>query len=183
MKKLVVLFLIIVVNFNIQAQKKSKKDSKETIEFTVDSTSVLTLDSTLKTLYKVISGEKKVERNWKQFKFLFKPEAKLIASGKDKSDNYRVHYMSPDDYIKSSGKWLVKNGFFEKEIFRKVDTFGSITQVFSTYEAFYSKSDDAPFMRGINSIQLLSDGKRWWIVNIYWAQESESYPIPKQYLP
>jgi hypothetical protein len=27
-----------------------------------------------------------------------------------------------------------------------------------------------PFMRGINSIQLFNDGKRWWIVNIYWQQ-------------
>jgi hypothetical protein len=38
-------------------------------------------------------------------------------------------------------------------------------------------------MRGINSIQLLNDGKRWWIVNIYWMQESEANPIPDKYLP
>ncbi|MGK0428346.1 MAG: hypothetical protein ACJAUR_002467 [Ulvibacter sp.] len=38
-------------------------------------------------------------------------------------------------------------------------------------------------MRGINSIQLLDDGNRWWIVNIYWTQESEENPIPNEYLP
>jgi hypothetical protein len=38
-------------------------------------------------------------------------------------------------------------------------------------------------MRGINSIQLLNDGKRWWIVNIYWTQENEEHPIPERYLP
>jgi len=27
-------------------------------------------------------------------------------------------------------------------------------------------------MRGIKSIQLFNDGKRWWIVNIYWTQET-----------
>lgn len=181
MKKLLILLLISVLSFNIQAQKKSKKEIEETIEFKIDSTSVLTLDSTINTLYAVISGEKGEKRNWKQFKFLFKPDAKLIPSGKDKVGDYRVRYMTPDDYIKSSGKWLVENGFFEKEIHRKVDTFGNITQVFSTYESFHSASDDTPFMRGINSIQLLNDGIRWWVINIYWAQESDENPIPDEY--
>ena len=156
---------------------------KSTIEFIIDSTSVLTLDSTIKTLYTVISGEKGEKRNWAQFKYLFKPDAKLIPSGFDKAENYRVRYMSPDNYIESSGKWLVENGFFEKEIYRKVDTFGNITQVFSTYESFNSEADDKPFMRGINSIQLLNDGERWWVINIYWAQESEAHSIPTKYLP
>ena len=180
MKKLLVFLLISVLSVNIQAQEKSIKENE--VEFEIDSTSVLTLDSTIKNLYAVISGEKGVKRNWKQFKFLFKPDAKLIPSGKDKAENYRVRYMSPNDYIKSSGKWLVENGFFEKEIHRKIDTFGNITQVFSTYESFHSESDDTPFMRGINSIQLLNDGKRWWVINIYWAQETKDHPIPKKYL-
>jgi hypothetical protein len=40
-----------------------------------------------------------------------------------------------------------------------------------------------PFARGINSIQLLNDGKSWWIITIYWMQESEKDPIPEKYLP
>lgn len=179
MKKLLTLLLIGVFSFNINAQENP---NKETIEFKIDSTAVLTLESTIKSLYAVISGEKGEERNWKHFKFLFKPDAKLIPSGRDKTGTYRVRYMTPDDYVKSSGNWLVENGFFEKEIHRKVDTFGNITQVFSTYESFHSASDLKPFMRGINSIQLLNDGTRWWIINIYWAQETEENPIPKSYL-
>ena len=97
------------------------------------------------------------------------------------TEYYHVVWKA-DDYIKSSGKWLVDNGFIEKEVHRTVDAFGNIAHVFSTYESFHSKTDDAPFMRGINSIQLLNDGKRWWIVNIYWTQETEENPIPKKYL-
>ena len=65
----------------------------------------------------------------------------------------------------------------------KTDILGNIAQVFSTYESFKSEADENPFMRGINSIQLINDGKRWWVVNIYWAQESEANPIPEKYLP
>lgn len=144
---------------------------------------VSSLDQTIQTLYAVISGEKGEERNWELFKFLFHPDAKLIPSGKNKEGTYRVKYMTPQDYIDTSGEWLINNGFFEKEMHRTTQTFGNITQVFSTYQSFKSKSDSSPFMRGINSIQLLNDGTRWWIINIYWTQESKENPIPEQYLP
>lgn len=144
---------------------------------------VKTIDSTLETLYAVISGEKGEARDWELFKFLFKPDAKLIPTGKDQEGTVGLRYMSPDDYIATSGSWLIENGFFEKEIHRTTQTFGNITQVFSTYESFHGEADTKPFMRGINSIQLLDDGTRWWVVNIYWMQESDAHPIPKQYLP
>lgn len=144
---------------------------------------VKTLESTINTLYKVISGEKGVERDWELFKYLFMSNAKLIPTIKNKENGlFQVRYMSPDDYINSSKDWLVENGFFEKEIHRKVETYGNIAQVFSTYESFKSNADKKPFMRGINSIQLLNDGERWWIINIYWTQENPLNTIPKKYL-
>ena len=163
---------------------KEKRDEKiDPIELDKKYLSkVKTLDSTLENLYGVISGEKGEARDWDLFRYLFKPDAKLIPSGKSPDGKIGIRYMTPDDYIKSSGKWLFENGFFEKEISRKTDTFGNITQVFSTYESFYSESDQAPFMRGINSIQLLNDGERWWVINIYWTQETEETPLPEIYL-
>ncbi len=144
---------------------------------------VKTIDATLETLYSVISGEKGVARDWPLMRFLFHPDAKLIPSGKNQEGIIGARYLTVDDYIESSGPWLVENGFFEKEIHRVVNNFGNITQVFSTYESFRSEADDEPFMRGINSIQLLNDGNRWWIINIYWTQESAENPIPQEYLP
>ncbi len=176
MKKRLSILLFCLITFTIQSQKKPQV----TEDF---SENVKTLDSTLESLYAVISGEKGIERNWKLFKYLFQKGAKLIPSWKDKEGVYKVRYMTPDDYIKGSGKWLVENGFFEKEMYRTTNTFGNITQVFSTYESFKSEADEAPFMRGINSIQLLNDGERWWVINIYWTQESEENPIPANYLP
>ncbi|WP_245962906.1 hypothetical protein [Ulvibacter antarcticus] len=140
------------------------------------------MDSTLDALYEVISGEKDEERNWELFQYLFKPEAKLIPTGDDKNGIIETRYMSVEEYIKIANDFL-KQGFYEVEINREVNSFGNIAQVFSTYKSFKSVNDTKPFMRGINSIQMLNDGKRWWVVNIYWMQESDKYPIPKQYLP
>lgn len=173
MKKSVLICFVFLTSINLYSQDKA-------ILYTGN---VGTLDATLNTLYSVISGEKGAERNWELFKYLFHPDAKLIPTGKNHEGIIKARYMTPADYIKSSGKWLVGNGFFEKEISRSTNTFGNITQVFSTYESFHSESDTKPFMRGINSIQLLNDGTRWWIINIYWTQETPENPIPNDYLP
>lgn len=144
---------------------------------------VSSIDSILHTLYAVISGEKGEARDWALMRSLFHPDARLIPSGKNKEGVAGARFLTVDDYISSSGQWLVENGFFEKEIHRQTDIFGQIAQVFSTYESFHSMTENEPFMRGINSIQLLYDNNRWWIINIYWMQESREHPIPDEYLP
>lgn len=140
-------------------------------------------DAIIETLYGVISGEKGEERNWELFSYLFMPNAQLIPSGKAENGLFGAQYMSPDDYVQGASDWFKTTGFYEKELFRKSDTFGNVTHVFSTYESFRSKNDTEPFMRGINSIQLLNDGERWWVINIYWTVETAENPIPKKYLP
>ena len=74
-------------------------------------------------------------------------------------------------------------GFFEREIARRTDCFGNVCQVFSTYETRHAASDEKPFDRGINSIQLVREGKRWWIASVAWDVEKPDSPIPAPYLP
>lgn len=171
-----ILFLLFFISI-------SASYGQDTTDESVYDSKVSTLDSTLTTLYKVISGDKGEARDWDLFKYLFRKNAKLIPSGKNKEGEIIARYINADTYIETSGQWLVDNGFHEVEINRVTETFGNIAHVFSTYESYRSKSDEKPFMRGINSIQLLNDGNRWWIVNIYWMQESEEHPIPQKYLP
>ena len=74
-------------------------------------------------------------------------------------------------------------GFYEREIARRQDCFGNVCQIFSTYESRHTSSDAKPFERGINSIQLVRDGKRWWIASVAWDTEKPDNPIPPPYLP
>lgn len=161
----------------MQAQEPEGNDTEKYRE------SVASQDQILETLYAVISGEKGEARDWEHFRYLFHPNAKLIPTGKGKSGAVGAQFWTVEDYIAKAGDYLVEKGFFEKEIHRTSDSFGGITQVFSTYESYHSESDTTPFARGINSIQLLYDGERWWIINIYWTAETEANPIPKKYLP
>ena len=59
----------------------------------------------------------------------------------------------------------------------KADSYGGMTQVFSSYES-HRAPGDKPFERGVNSFQLLNDGKRRWVVSIFWDSERSDNPLP-----
>ena len=90
--------------------------------------------------------------------------------------------LSPEDYIQHDDPYFQKNGFFEREVARRTERFAGIAQVFSTYESRHAAADPKPFERGINSFQLMHDGRRWWIVTIFWQGETPESPIPQEFL-
>jgi hypothetical protein len=144
---------------------------------------VATMDAILAALYNVISGPAGQKRDWNRMRSLFIPEGRLMAVGPKKEGGFGYRLMDVESYIKASGTYLETNGFFEREVSRVVEKYGQIAHVFSTYESRHKAEDAQPFMRGINSIQLMNDGKRWWIVTVYWDSERPDNPLPPQYLP
>ena len=140
------------------------------------------VDAIINALYSVISGPAGEKRNWDRMRTLFIPEGKLMATGKRQDGMMGKRVMTLEDYISSSGPFLEKEGFFEREIGRKSEHYGSVVHVFSTYDSKKKLEDEKPFMRGINSIQLWNDGKRWWIVSVFWQAETADNPIPGKYL-
>jgi hypothetical protein len=139
-------------------------------------------DAILAALYNVISGPPG-KRDWDRMRSLFAPGARLIPTRRDaQSGEIRPIMLDVEGYISRSAPFLEKEGFFEKEIARRTERFGNILHAFSTYESRHKADDAAPFARGINSIQLCFDGKRWWIVTIYWQGESPENPLPKEFL-
>jgi hypothetical protein len=140
-------------------------------------------DAIIAALYDVISGDAGVKRDWNRFRSLFYPGARMIPTGRNaKTGVIGARIASPEDYIRANQAFLEGEGFHEQELFRRVNTFGNMAQVFSGYQARNKLSDEKPFLRGINSMQLLNDGKRWWVMTIAWAPETADNPIPPEYL-
>jgi hypothetical protein len=143
---------------------------------------VASVDAVLAALYDVISGPAGKKRDWNRMRSLFIPEGRLIATARRPTGEVVRRVMDVDGYIAASGELLETQGFFETEIARRAEAFGNIAHVFSTYEARHKADDPKPFMRGVNSIQLWNDGKRWWVVTVYWQAEGPDTPLPEQYL-
>lgn len=147
-----------------------------------DPKDVGSLDGIIAALYDVISGPAGQKRNWDRMRTLFLPEGRLISTGRRADGKAGKRVMDVEGYINSSGPFLEKNGFFEYEISRKTEQFGGVVHVFSTYASKHTATDEKPFMRGINSIQVWFDGTRWWIVTVFWQSETPDTPIPEKYL-
>jgi hypothetical protein len=89
--------------------------------------------------------------------------------------------MTVDEYASVAGPAL-EGGVYQREVTRSIQQYGAIAHVFSTYECRKTTSDEKPFQRGINSIQLLNDGTRWWIMSVSWDSERPGMPVPAKYL-
>lgn len=169
-----ILTFILLFLFSAAAMAQTKEAKPEDVG---------SIDAIMKAVYDVISGDAGEERDWDRFRSLFHKDARLIPAGKNPQTGVTgANAVTPEGYIERNKPFFDKNGFHEREIGRKTDRYGNIAQVFSAYEAFRGKDDKEPFMRGINSFQLLYDGKRWWVVSIYWLAETPDNPLPKEYL-
>jgi hypothetical protein len=137
----------------------------------------------LAAVYEVISGPAGQARDWDRFRSLYLPGARLVPTGaKKEGGGSFAHTMTPDEYVGRATPFFEKEGFYEKETARRMERYGNIVQVFSTYESRHDPKE-APFARGINSFQLFFDGTRWWVVTVFWQAETAENPIPKEFLP
>src|SRR4051794_11788269 len=170
-----ILFLVLITTLGVDSTMAQSKEA--------DPADVSTIDGIMKAVYDVISGESGQARDWDRFRLLFHKDARLIPSGKNPQTGVvGARAFTPEEYITRSSPFMEKEGFYESELARRVEIYGNIAHVFSTYESRHSPKDAKPFMRGINSFQLLNDGKRWWVITIYWEGESPENPLPKKYL-
>jgi hypothetical protein len=145
---------------------------------------VESIDAIIAALYDGISGPAGKKRDWDRERSLYYPGARLIPTGNpNTNDKIAPQMLDIEGFIARVEPYFEKNGFYEMEVARKTDQFGQMAHVWSTYESRHDPGEPEPFMRGINSIQLFHDGARWWIVNVYWQQESVTHPIPREYLP
>ena len=143
---------------------------------------VSTIDGIMKAFYDVISGPAGQPRQWSRDRTLYIADIRFVAMSEDKAGKPVPHIVSHQQFVDASNSILLKEGFYESEIHRVTEKFGNIAHVFSTYESRL-KADGPIIARGINSVELFYDGKRWWIASNIWDDERPDNPLPAQYLP
>lgn len=132
--------------------------------------------------YQATSGKPGEARDWTRFRSLFHPQARLIPARPTGDGGAGAFFLSPDDYVTQNEKYFQKSGMIDREVAHRVEAFGNIAHVWSTYESRRSPEDEKPYARGITSVQLLKDGDRWWIVSMFWDYERPHNEVPAKYL-
>jgi hypothetical protein len=136
----------------------------------------------LVTFYQTLSGSAGRPRDWDRFRYLFHPSAIITSATNDKNGKAVFNTMNVEQFIKYFDATHTSKGMYYEQMAHKVQSFGNIRQVFSTFRARRSLNDTKNLERGIQSFQLLYDGRRLWILSVVWDTESKDNPIPAENL-
>jgi len=176
---------LIVAGFSFLAPAQEKPAEPRRIEvpaIAARAEDVSSIDGIMKAFYDVISGPAGQPRQWSRDRTLYIPDIRFVAMSEDKNGQPVSHIMSHQQYVDATNAMFLQEGFYESEIHRMTQKFGHIAHVFSTYESRL-KADGPVIARGINSLELFYDGKRWWVASNTWDDERSENPLPAEYLP
>jgi hypothetical protein len=140
---------------------------------------VKSLDAIVAAAYAVISGPAGT-RNWDRFRSIFLPQARFTQVDKAPDGSTIVISWGVDEFIRDATAVFAKEAFYENGIVNEPSGYGNMRQVLSSYESRRAPGEK-PFQRGINSFQALYDGKRRWIVDIFWDSERPDNPLPAKF--
>ncbi|ENA1807928.1 hypothetical protein ABF226_002383, partial [Flavobacterium psychrophilum] len=157
-------FLTMTIN-NLNAQNKNYEKDGQTI------------DALMKATYEVVSGEKGAKREWERDNYLHHPKA--VYSYFD-GEQKKQSTMTLEEFHKETDEMVFGTAFYESEVNREVRIFGNIAHVWSTYETRLEKNDKVE-RRGINSIQLIFENNRWYIISWTFCGENDKNIIPKTF--
>lgn len=139
------------------------------------------IESIVAAYYASTSGQPNQPRDWDRFQSLFLPDSRLVSARPGEGGASGVIVLPVLDYIEQNRKYFDRSGFIDRESAHRIESFGNIAQVWSTYESRRRQGDPEPYSRGIASIQLLRDADRWWIVTVFWDFQRPDNPIPEKY--
>jgi hypothetical protein len=133
------------------------------------------LSQTLQSMYRVISFAEGNEPDWDGMMQVFAPNARLTRITPE-----RVEHFDLESFQLMAQEMLdlgIYTGFYEHEVARRAEIFGSLAHVLSVYETKRSASAARCLGRGVNSIQLLWQDGSWRVLSLLWDEETSSNPL------
>ncbi|MEK6398049.1 MAG: hypothetical protein V4734_08180 [Terriglobus sp.] len=132
-------------------------------------------EAIIQALSDTISGDAAKPRDWKRFDSLFAPGlGRLVIVRHSKTGPADLTMLTAEEYKARAGSQT----FYEKPIAYQKQSFGHLTHVYESYAIYHTPTDTTPQARGVNSWELLNDGTRYWILQVYWDTERPDNPIP-----
>jgi len=137
---------------------------------------VKSIDAIIDAYYDVFSGSANDPWEFERDKYIHSKNA--LITRLDENGNAESHSLEAE-YIPIG--LSPKEDFYEKELKRKVNQFGNISQVWSAFEIRTDPEVESK-IRGLNSIQLHYEKGRWFIDSWTCEMESEKTSLVTDFL-
>jgi len=129
------------------------------------------IGETIDAYYRAICFPPGGKPDWETLKRLFHPAARFLPIDQKTADQASVldlHGYFQRFHAANEATQRYARGFFEREIERQVTVHQAMAHVWSMYEACHTPADEAPFSRGVCSMQLIYWEQRWVIISLFW---------------
>ncbi len=131
-----------------------------------------TVESIVAAFYESFSGPAG-KRDFSRLRALFRPDARLVRAAAG------LEELTVDRFLADLAGFFREVSLYEREVARRLHRFGNLAQVFSVYEG--RLEPEGPVLaRGVNAMQVVFDGSRWWFAAIAWDDETPERPIPDE---
>ena len=117
-------------------------------------------------------------RDWNRFRSLFLPQARFTEVSKGPDGSKFVLSWNVDEFIRDAGEVFAKDPFYEKGDGQSAAELTAISHKFSAATNRSAVPETSRSSAASNAFQVLNDGKRWWIVSIFWDTERPDNPLP-----
>jgi len=135
-------------------------------------------ESLAQALYEIVSGPAGARKDWARLGRLFAPGA--LVTPTLHGSGFLAAPQAPAQFAELNDRLLGQRGFYERELARRVERYGHIAHVWSSFETRDSEAAPAR-ARGVNSFQAMDDGRRWCILSATWDIETPAHPLPPEF--
>ena len=147
----------------------------------VDEPDLAMVDGVVQTLYRSVSFGPGEEPDWDLFASLFFDNSVLAQPARGSQD---VELWPVDQFIQSFKDDLVtyemkKTGFWERVAGTTCSSFGRVAHCDVVFEMRTDPNSPEPLGRGLDAVQMVKTGGRWWITAIATEHERPDRPIPE----
>lgn len=142
----------------------SSSPIKELVRADLSAAEVGTPEALTAAFYTFISGPKDQKRSIEKIRALFHLQSRLAVAAKHPEIGAFMRPMDLEAFLAFAiPQW--EKGFFEKGTAVTVTKQEGVAQVWSPYE-IRLEADGPALYTGINALQCVFDGKRWWIMHL-----------------
>lgn len=135
-------------------------------------------ESLVRALYDIVSGPAHSAKDWARLARLHAPGAIITPTQHTGTAPFAAAPQALSKFIELNERLFANRGFHEREIFQRVQRFGHIAHVWSGYETREHPGGPVE-ARGVNSFQLLHDGRRWCVLSATWDTDTPDHPMTR----
>ncbi len=129
-------------------------------------------------LYAAISFQPGQKPNYNLLNTLFHPQARIAPPATDTGGVLKSMGVEEFfDYFDSRIQDIISVGGREEQVSYKTFIFHNFAHIFSAYQ-FILFDSEKPLARGVNSLQLVHENGRWWILSLTWDRTEPGEELP-----